>query len=110
VNQSYTVTENIPMDEINNLRTFYLLFHYISPDSKTTANEYTYLENFCPEYTNYDTTGRPFGHNYSHMSYWTDSCLEKYGISRDLASHAFAGMSTSSITKYVDQSWTDIFK
>lgn len=110
VNQSYTVTENIPMDEINNLRTFYLLFHYISPDSKTAANEYTYLENFCPEYINYDTTGKPFGRNYSHMSYWTDSCLEKYGIPRDLASHAFAGMSTSSITKYVDQSWTDIFK
>ena len=107
VNQSYTIEENIPLDNINNLKTYYLLFHYL--DDGTVADEYTYMANFCPKYTDYATVGPLQFNKFSHMSYWTDECLAKYNIDKSLAEHAFAGYRTSSITKFADQKWIDIF-
>ncbi len=85
---------------INNLKTYYLLFHYL--DDGTVADEYTSMANFCPKYTDYATVGPLQFNKFSHMSYWTDECLAKYNIDKSLAEHAFAGYRTSSITKFAD--------
>ena len=108
VNQSYTIEENISLDNINNLKTYYLLFHYLDDDG-TVADEYTYMANFCPKYTDYATVGPLQFNKFSHMSYWTDECLAKYNIDKSLAEHAFAGYRTTSITKFAGQKWIDIF-
>lgn len=107
------VTEEVELEDINNLTTYYLLYHY-QPGTTTSANQGTYITNFKPEYKvnkNFNAD-QPLqnAYNYSHMSYWTDECLDKYNIPYDLAQKAFVGNETSSIVKYANQSWEDIYK
>ena len=111
VNVPEVVKETIPLDEINKLQTFYLLFHWIPGYiGSRYADEgiYCNANTFTPEYKNVGKI--KYSGAFSHMSYWTDECIANYGIPRDLADHAFIGYTTSAITKYVDQTWYDIFK
>jgi hypothetical protein len=114
ITKTETRVKELELTEINNLKTYYLLFHYSPGSTSDVASEQTYTQNFIPEYTIEKTQninkGLSASSNYSHMSYWTDEYLNKYNIPKDLAQHAFAGQHTTSITKYVDQSWEDIYK
>lgn len=110
VNVPEVVKETIPLDDINNLQTFYLLFHWIPGYIGTqAANEGLYCNpgTFTPEYK--DIGKITYTGGFSHMSYWTDDCIAKYNISRELADKSFIGYTTSAIVKYTDQSWSDIF-
>lgn len=99
--------------DLNELTTYYLLFHYLNNDiNQSVTNETTYISNFTPVYQEGLTQPtHPIQNTYnrSYMGYWTDECLQKYNINKDLAQHAFAYQITSQIIKYADQSWEDIF-
>ena len=106
VNLPEVVKETIPLDNINSLDTFYLRYHYL-PGTFTEGYENTYTETFKPIYK--DVGQVQYDGGWSHLSFWTDECIAKYGVSKELASHSYIGQITSYITKYVDQSWSDIF-
>ena len=109
VNQPEVIKETIPLDDINKLRYFYLKFHYTDIANLRTASEYTYCTDnvFSPEYTD---EGQVLYQRPSLMRYWSDGCINYYNIPRELADKAFIGNTTSSIEKYVDQKWIDIYK
>lgn len=108
------VTNEYELADLNELTTYYLLFHYQDNDleKKITTNETTYIKDFTPVYQEaFIQPTKPISTtaNRSYMGYWTKECLDQYNISEELAQHAFAYQITNNIVKYVDQSWEEIF-
>lgn len=118
VNDKITVIQSAPIEEIQRISSYQLVFHYTTPGLASDddyADEQTYTKNFIPEYkvpkTQNQNKGLSSSSNYSVLSYWTDECLQYYNITnQDFIDVGYIGLSTSTITKQPQQTWYDIVK